>query len=142
MGRVVVVGGYSWEELKKWLHPNMVFPCIQTTEESLEEDLRMLCRNPQTLISQGEACVEFINSFWNADKHAAILTDWIVNGVSEKSLFDPRDVDYIYGVGAHKSTVLTVLSKALKSVTMEQLGIIHPSAQDACMRLIRDQNFN
>lgn len=105
-GRVVVVGGYGWDYLKKYSPPGLSFPSIQVNLATLSDSLQRLLRLPRHELQLiADAHFAFVRDHWNAVKVAERYALALDGLVPKSGWFDPRDIEYPWGFGATPEAV-------------------------------------
>lgn len=105
-GRVVVVGGYGWDYLKKYSPPGLSFPSIQVNLGTLSESLQRLLHMPRSELQLlADAHFAFVRDNWNAVKVAERYAAALHGLVPKSGWFDPRDIEYPWGAGSNREEV-------------------------------------
>jgi hypothetical protein len=104
LGKPVVVGGYGWDRLRRYLPDDFVWPAVCHPDE-LEATITELALDPERRSAVGRASQAFIEKAW-APVAVARRYALLIDGDPPAAwMFDPRTVEFPYGNGVSATEV-------------------------------------
>jgi len=124
LGKPAIIGGYGWEELKKWI-PKNEFPVGVLIEPSeLYCTVEKLILDYKLRKDLGEAARNFVLANWDRNR-VATKYDLLIKGeVPSCWMLNPTNICYIMGVGLSKEKALENLKSIFDQYDDLSLGII------------------
>jgi hypothetical protein len=112
-GKPVVVGGYGWDELKKYI-PTSLFPTSQTcSPEEIEATIEKLLIDSNFRIAAGKEARKFVSVNWESKIVGKKFSALIENKIPDEWFIDPLDILYTHGVGVNEKDLKLSLKSLL-----------------------------
>jgi hypothetical protein len=112
-GKPAIVCGYGREELERFVPPEATVPTHYCPPEQFEESIRRMLYDQKYRMACGKCAIEFSRE-WASPKSAAERFLRIAQGKAPESwFFDPKDIQYVYGVGGKPERIAKVIRKLL-----------------------------
>lgn len=136
LGKPAVVGGYSFDYLKKFI-PESMFPPSQTCmPDEIEAAIEELIVNPELRKRLGADARAFVETQWSIEKVASRYLKIIEGDIPNDWWLDPLEVSYLYGAGQPESQTRENVRKLVERFGVKSLQLSHrPDLERAFLTL-------
>lgn len=124
-GKAAVVGGYGFDELKKWLASEDWPPSFLSHPDELENSIEALIVDRQARIELGRAAQRFVREKWNAAKVAKRYLQMIEGEVPSQWFVNPSSIGYLYGCGFAEDKLLAQIRQLIDAEGAGALCLDH-----------------
>ena len=125
-GKPTIVGGYGFEELKKWIDPKLWPPTILCTPQKFRSTLKAFIENPKLGKDIGIKAQNFVQTKWSAkevaNRYLKVLCE---DQLADSCYFDPMELSYVYGAGLNEKELKRRLKLLLNKGSLKPLGLNH-----------------
>lgn len=126
LGKPVIVGGYGWDRLRRWLEPEEFPPTVAIHPDQLAETVRELVADPERRERLGRLGREFLLHQWSPE---ACLERWarLLRGEAPEDWWvRPEQIDYVHGMGLSKSEIREIARATAPRLDLKSLGWRQP----------------
>ena len=111
-GKVPIVGGYGWDELKKSLNPDDLPPSFLCKPSELIASVKYLCLNENKRNQLSTKLSKFLDQGeWSQANFAKKLSRIISNEIPNEWFVNPTSISYRYGMGLKKEECMRILKE-------------------------------
>ena len=133
-GCAVVVGGFGWEHVPRYIQPEMLPGSVCIKPEELKDTLRKLIKDPELCTSIGGELRTFIGERWGAAHVAERYAQLLFGDIPGEWLVDPDQLVYVGGMGAEPTDFDPLIKSLVKQKGYSTLGVKLGTPLDACIR--------
>ena len=125
-GKPTIVGGYGFEELKKWIDREFWPPTILCTPQKFKFTLKAFIENPKLGKDIGIKAQNFVQTKWSAkevaNRYLKVLCE---DQPSDSCYFDPMKLSYLHGAGLNEKELKRRVKLLLDNGSIKAFGLNH-----------------
>lgn len=114
-GKPAIVGGYYSSYQSQDISSDWIPPTLFCLPETIEMAIEKLISDVDFRKSLGERAKEFVESRWVATRCAERVLALIKGDFPKDWLYDPKDCDYILGMGLSRESLLQIVKGMFKN---------------------------
>ena len=113
-GKPAVVGSYYADEIQRDLPSEFIPPSAFCHPDRLEETIEDMVKNKEQRTRMGAEAKSFVDTCWTATEVARRYLMLIEGTFPQKWLFDPNNIQYVYGCGLPEWKSRALIGKFLE----------------------------
>ena len=126
LGKPTIVGGYGFEDFKKWVDPEFWPPSILCTPQKFKSTLKEIIENPKLGKEIGIEAQNFVQTKWSAKEVAKrYLKVLCEDQLSDSCYFDPLKLSYLHGIGLEEKVLKRRIKLLIENDGIKSLGLKH-----------------
>jgi hypothetical protein len=135
-----IVGGYGWDELKKFVKSEKFPPSYICKPETLEAAIEELIVNKQLRNDLGNSAHQFVHANWEAKKVGMKFSLLIEGKMPKEWILDPHEIIYTQGIGLTESELIKMIESVIKIGGEKALSLDNkPRLKEAFLSLIHSK---
>lgn len=137
-GKPALVGGYGFNDLKKWVSPKYWPPSVLCNPSDLKSSLKKLILNPSICREVGAKAKIFIEKNWSLKNVAKNYLNILEEEIPDEWHFNPFEVFYLHGCGIQEKELKRRLRLIIDKKGVSFLKLQHnPSLEKAYLSLLQ-----
>ncbi|MBA3986706.1 MAG: hypothetical protein H0X63_09075, partial [Flavobacteriales bacterium] len=140
LGKPAIVGGYGWDELKKFVKAEKFPASYICKPETLETAIEELIVNEQFRNDLGKSAYKFVHDNWEAKKVGKKFSLLIEGEMPNDWILDPYEIIYTQGIGLSESELKKMIESVIKIGGEKALSLDNkPRLKEAFLKLIHSK---
>lgn len=125
LAKPTIVSGYGFHDVAIYSKAMAAPPTLKCTPETFENTLRFYIENQLARIEAGQKAQDFVRSHWSQKSVAAKYKKLISASIEPEWIFNPRDIQYIFGCALKTSDLKNILDQYISKFSVIGLELGH-----------------
>ncbi len=136
LAKPTIVSGYGLHDVAVHSSAMAAPPTIKCTPETFENTLRFYIENQSARIIAGQKAQDFVRSHWSQESVAAKYKRLISFSIEPEWIFNPLDIQYIFGCAIKTSDLQNILDQYISKFSAVGLELGHrPDLEEKLLQM-------
>ena len=136
LAKPTIVSGYGLHDVAVHSSAMAAPPTIKCTPETFENTLRFYIENQSARIKAGQKAQDFVRSHWSQESVAAKYKKLISFSIEPEWIFNPLDIQYIFGCAIKTSDLQNLLDQYISKFSAVGLELGHrPDLEEKLLQM-------